>query len=433
MKPSLLLVNPYIYDFSAFNLWAYPLGLLKTAEFLSKYEVEIKFIDCLETIKYKDYYVGKYKFERVDKPALLKPIKRIYKRYGISEELFIEKLKSQGPFDIVLITSIMTYWYPGVQRVIELIKKNYKDIPIILGGLYPTLYHQHAIKQSGADAICIGRCEDSLDLLINSFGFNLKKKTHQITPFYKLSYPNLRHYAPLITSSGCPFNCSYCASSILNKSFQQRSVDDVIIDIEWFYNHGFSDIAFYDDALLVNPESHIKEILRYVIKKRLNLNFHCPNGLHAKYIDEELAELMWKSGFKTLTLGFETVNTQRQLETGGKTTRDNLTAAISNLISTGFTKQNIGVYLMYGLINQPIEEVKEGIAFLKDLKVKINLTEYSPIKGTKMWSQLVDAGILDDHTDPIVANNTIFSELFWGYPVETIQRLKQEVKEYNSQ
>ena len=50
-----------------------------------------------------------------------------------------------------------------------------------------------------------------------------------------------------------------------------------------------SDVAFYDDALLVNAKSHIVPILRELRKRKPDLRFHTPNGLHARMIDDELA------------------------------------------------------------------------------------------------------------------------------------------------
>jgi hypothetical protein len=48
MKPRALLINPWIYDFSAYNLWYRPLGLLYIASLLRTNGVDVSFIDCLE-------------------------------------------------------------------------------------------------------------------------------------------------------------------------------------------------------------------------------------------------------------------------------------------------------------------------------------------------------------------------------------------------
>ena len=61
----------------------------------------------------------------------------------------------------------------------------------------------------------------------------------------------------MLTSKGCPFRCSYCASSSLYTNFSQRPPDEVIGEIEYYQKDlGVTDIAFYDDALLVNDHNH---------------------------------------------------------------------------------------------------------------------------------------------------------------------------------
>ena len=44
MKPEVLLINPWIYDFAAANLWSRPLGLFEVAEYLSAYNNDLKLV-----------------------------------------------------------------------------------------------------------------------------------------------------------------------------------------------------------------------------------------------------------------------------------------------------------------------------------------------------------------------------------------------------
>ena len=48
MQKELLLINPWIYDFTAYDLWSKPLGLLYLASFLRKFNFNISYIDCLD-------------------------------------------------------------------------------------------------------------------------------------------------------------------------------------------------------------------------------------------------------------------------------------------------------------------------------------------------------------------------------------------------
>ncbi len=431
MKLKILLINPWIYDFAAYNLWSRPLGLLKVAEYLSAFDVEIKLIDCVDSFEIKRYGTGRFEAEEAEKPDCLKDIPRLYKRYGMGIDEFKEKVKSAMPFDAALTTSIMSYWHPGVQKAIEIVRDIAGDVPIILGGIYASLYHDHASQNSGADFIYKGQVGESLNFALYTFGFKLKRKREPLA-YYKLGFYDEYPFAPLLTATGCPFNCSYCASKFLTGNYQRHSADYVFSEIRELYDMGVRDYAFYDDALLVESEDHIKPILRDVVNAGLDVRFHTPNGLHARFIDYELASLMKKSGFKTIRLSLETVDADRQNNTGGKVSNEDLKKAVMYLKKHGFTKEEIGVYLMYGLPGQELEEVKAGMEFLKNLGVRINLTEFSPVKGTAAWDELVRQNIIDNDLDPVLTNNTVFPYLYSGYNREELKKIRLDIKEYNT-
>ncbi|UCF86990.1 MAG: radical SAM protein [Nitrospiraceae bacterium] len=430
-----ILINPWVYDFALMNLWSRPLGLLRVAEYMSRFDLEMGFIDCMDVIApggLKRYGTGNYPRTIVKKPRVLEQVPRYFARYGMSIDTFREKLKKSLPCDFVFVTSVMAYWYPGVQKVIEIVKELSPQTPVILGGIYATLYHEHALKKSGADIVYRGHIGSDIETVLRRFGFSMKKQD-QPRPYYRLGLYQNPSFAPLLTSYGCPFRCAYCASFRLFQGFTQRNPFSVLEEIESLYKAGVRDFAFYDDALLVNADSHINVILREIIKKRITVRFHCPNGLHARLIDDEQAYLMKESGFTTLRLGFETINDTRQQTTGGKVTGGILRLAIKNLKRYGFRKEYIGVYLMYGLPGQEFEEVKEGIEFLKGLDIRIHLTEFSPIPNTPCWEELLDKGVIESSIDPIVTNNTVFSYLYSNYDRQDLKSTKLAVKEYNKE
>ena len=433
MSVRVLLVNPWIYDFAAANLWSRPLGLLRVAEFLSRFDVDLRLVDCTDAYhKTRRYGTGKYPRHIVPKPEILKGFPRRFARYGIGEDEFVAAV-AREPFDVVLMTSVMSYWYPGVRRAVELIRDVAPDVPVILGGIYATLWQKHAETTAGADAVYPGAVGERLLDVLESFGIELDERPRaRAVPYYELGLYRSYPFAPILTGAGCPFRCSYCASFVLNPTFSRRRVEDVFGEICALYALGVRDFAFYDDALLYEKESHIVPILERVASAGLDIRFHAPNGLHARFIDEGLARLMRRSGFRTVRLSLETVNPERQRATGGKVFSGELASAVEHLKRAGFTKQELGVYLMFGLPGQPLDEVREGVEFLKRLGVRIHLTEFSPIPHTRMWRELVAAGVIDDDMDPLLTNNTVFWYLFSGYDADELESLKREVNAYNA-
>jgi pyruvate-formate lyase-activating enzyme len=439
MKRNLLLVNPWIYDFAAYDLWMKPLGLLYIASFLRNHGYTITFLDCLDRFepqllqynyvpKSDRYGCGAYYREEVEKPKPYKHIRRKYKRYGIPIRIFLDKLKSNPKPDAILITSGMTYWYLGVFLAVELLRKQFPDVPIVLGGIYATLCYEHAKEHSGAHYIFRGRKLEELLKLLNKLTGNAPHEE-----LHKLSYPaydlTKTLYACLLTSYGCPYRCSYCASALLYPEFTQRPPGEVVDEIEHLYRrYQIRNFAFYDDALLQNSKNHICSILEEVIKRKIRCNFHTPNGLHARYIDEEVATLLHASGFKTLRLSFETVNVDWKRRTGDKVTNEELKMAISNLKQAGFKGKEIGVYVMVGLPEQSPEEVVESILYVASCGAWVKLSEYSPIPGTPDFELIKKIlGWSEDH-DPLLHNNSTFLLEEETFNFDTLQNLKKLVR-----
>jgi len=140
---------------------------------------------------------------------------------------------------------------------------------------------------------------------------------------------------------------------------------------------------------------------------------------------------MKKAGFKTIRVSLETISPDLQEKTGGKVKTDEFSKSIELLKKAGFTKKEIGVYLMFGLPGQGLKEVIEGVNFLKSLSVRIHLTEYSPIPGTLLYNEAVSQGLIPEDIDPLLTNNSVYYYLFSGYDIKELERLKLEVKKYN--
>lgn len=427
-SPSLLLINPWIHDFAALNMWAKPQGLLKVAEYLSQFDCRLAMIDCLDEYMPDRKHLYRYPKKELPTPDGLTGFPRRYYQYGITEDAFLQRLNAFRP-DAILVTSIMTYWYPGVAKAIALCKQTYPVVPVILGGIYAQLFTDHARRTTQADGVYTGEAGDELKKTLRTFGIELNKISAPC-PWFDLGFYDRLPYAPVLTSNGCPYHCPYCACALLHPHFSQRPVEQVVSEIKTLTRRGVTDFAFYDDALLVHANDHINPILAALEENR-GVRFHTPNGLHARYITPATARLMARANFQTIRLSLETINPSRQVETGNKISNDGLAQAIGNLKSAGFNKSQLGVYLMVGLPDQPWEEVWDGVRFLEKLGVRIHLTELSPLPGTSTWQTLVQRGVLTPDVDPVLTNNTVFASRFTDFTWDVVMALRHEVSRIN--
>jgi radical SAM superfamily enzyme YgiQ (UPF0313 family) len=401
----------------------------------------VELVDCLvggeaegENRIRRHYGDGHFHKEQVDKPDVLECIPRKYSRYGIKPDVFEEELQKLPRPDAVLVTSMMTYWYPGAFHAIRLVKEHYPNVPVLLGGIYATLCHGHAVRYSGADFCISGEGEtEALQKVSELTNWPVSSMPDLGRPD---SYPypafdllNNHDVLCLITARGCPYNCTYCASSLLRNSFSQRDPSKVLDEIAyWLDRYRFRNIAFYDDALLYRSDERLVPLLRGIQKMNISCNFHTPNGLHARNVTREIAELMFAAGFKTIRLGLETADDFLQAKTGGKVTRTEFEQAVRNLQRAGYDGEDIGVYLLAGLPGQKIDEVRKSIRYVRDCGARPLLAEYSPVPGTALWedARRHSAFNLDE---PLLHNNSILPCRIGGLSWEDLYQLKSEVKD----
>ena len=434
-SPHILLLNPWITDFAAYNLWIKPLGLLEIASLLRENGFRVTLIDCLDfSIKTQKYGDGKFFKTKIEKPPPFKSIPRNYSQYGIPEEILLKRLSFLEEPDLICVTSGMTYWYPGVFKLIEITKKFFKGVPIILGGIYATLCYEHAKKHSGVDIVFNSRGELEVLKLVSDLT-NKELITHNSKlsidnlpcPSFDL-YPHL-DYVCIATSRGCPLKCTYCASPFLSNGFVRRDPLKVVEEIEhWTAKYQVNNIAFYDDALLIEPPKHFIPMMKGLINKGIHCNFHTPNAIHIREIDGEVADLLFRGGFKTIRLGFETSDEATQVKTGGKVDNEEFRQAIKYLKRAGYSGEEMGVYIMIGLPSQRVGEAEESIAYVKETGARPMLVEYSPIPHTTLFEKAKRMSKFDLENEPLFHNNSILPCQWEGFTMADYKRLKEKLK-----
>ncbi|OGC42527.1 hypothetical protein A2Y85_03165 [candidate division WOR-3 bacterium RBG_13_43_14] len=420
-----LLVNPWVYDFKAFDFWNKPAGLLIIANLLKKLNIKIDFIDCMD--RNSPYYLtktktdqwgrGKYEHEVIEKPDIFKNIPRYYKRYGLPRDIFCKVIDSLEIPDLIFITSSMTYWYPGVFEAIRILKDRFPTSKIILGGIYATLCEEHARKYSGADILFAGSVADRQSDFYEILGIQKNELPATEEPMPDYSVYNKLDYASILTSKGCPFSCTYCATKILCPRFQTLSTNSILTQLEKLVNVA-KNIAFFDDALLYNE--NFDQLLTEMIERYFSFNLHASNGLHCRYINESIAEKMLRAGFKTMYLSLETIDPNVQKATGGKVFTNEFMKAVKILYDAGFRSEQLHVYILLGMPGQAHEEIIESIKLCHQLKVHPHLCEFSPIPHTKEFEK---TGFTED-TDPLYHNNLFYT---WYYP-EPKPEVYKEIK-----
>ena len=438
---NVLLINPPIYDFAAYGFWSSPLGLLYLGSILRENAIKPALIDCMLTVEEKRKPDGRAPFQKKKDsrplPEPLKGIKKRLKRYGMSEEQLREALLSVDPPDLVLITSIMTYWYQGAKEAASVAREIYPRSKIIVGGIYPSLCYEHATaNMRDADLVLRHTEIDRLyAYLEEELDYPLPFKPAPYD-FSALPYPAFDLYpsipfVPLLTSYGCAFNCTYCATPYMHPRMVRRDPVHVLKEITHWQARGVKRYAIYDDNFLHKGDLYAKPILKGITALREPIDIYNPNAVNAAFITDDVAELLQEAGFKEVRLGLETINKGAQKATGGKVNLRAFEKAIAALSRAGFQPGSVAAYILAGLPFQKWEDVHEAIDYLSALKVRIHIAEYTPIPYTPLFDEYHAQARYPIAGDPFYQNNALFPFAWEGFTDDDLARLKRYAKDKN--
>lgn len=396
-----LLINPFVCDFACYDYWMKPLGLLYLSSLLKRNGHKVELIDCMDrhhpalpeeqdTI----YGRGDYYRENCKKPQILSKYPRQYSQYGLSGTRLYDTLQNTRKPDMVVLTSTMTYWYPGVKDVADMVKKIFRDVPLILGGVYATLCEEHAKNNIKADYIMTG---NDFKGLFNLIGKNIDEFSQWPAPDY--SHYKKVSYAVIRTSIGCPKSCSYCGIKRITEDYKTKSAEKIKEEVDFISNkYKVSDFVFYDDALLEN-----KELIKY-LEKAQDLRFHSPNGIEVRKIDKYISGFIKRANFIDPCLSVDIVDEDRMSRAGNKLKKSDIEKAADNLLGAGYKKGEFSAYIIMGLPGQELREVKESIEYIHNLGFKIRIAEYA-IVPESIDAEKFDREVIDE---PLLHNNSIF-------------------------
>ena len=413
-----LIVNPWIYDFAAYDFWLKPYGLLLIAGKLQALGYKIAYIDLLDPFhpelpkkpKRRAYGTGHFFKSPIPKPYYFLDVPRRFFRYGLPFEVF-EKEVNKLKFKAVLTSCTLTYWYPGLVTLLQFFSSKYPETQVFVGGIYVKLCFSHIKKL--IEEQFKGAKIDLVNYELEEFLEKLKKNYipsgKKVYPDYPAFYLQREiPYVVIMTSFGCPFNCPYCASKRIYPEFKLRDPEEVFQEILfWYKNFSVVDFAFYDDALLFNFDNHLGVILDKVLSSGIKVRFHTPNAIHARFVNKEVAKMLKLAGFETIRIGLERVENRFD----NKVSIEEFLQAIACLREAGFKPRQIGAYMLYGIPEEDFSEVERGLKFLDAYEVPPYLAEYSPIPGTPFFEKAKQTSRYPIEEDPIFHNNSVFPAL----------------------
>lgn len=309
----------------------------------------------------------------------------------------IESIPFDETTDLVALT-VETYTAKRAYNI----AMQYRDrgVPVVMGGFHPTFLPDEALNY--ADSVVIGDAEGLWETILEDCRKGKLKKKYQQTSLSSLNgikpdrsiFAN-KKYSPISLvqfGRGCKYDCEFCSISAFYKNmpYRHRPIEDVLEEIESLMDRH---IFIIDDNLFYKKET-IKKLLIGLIP--LKIRWSCQISLDVAF-DDELMNLLEKSGCFNVLIGFETLSEENLIQMRKKWNRSRLdyNAAIKK-----FYEHNIAIYatFLFGYDQDTVDSFDATLDFtIRSKFILANFNPLTPMPGSKLFFRLNEENRLIYH------------------------------------
>ena len=434
MKPVLLIYPPFENKGIQKSRIPFPIGPLYLSAYLKSKGIESKVID----------FGYPHKMCKTDKPNTWDLNSGRFFRYGWEDEDVLSWLEKnlKKYHDIVGVSSLMSSTYTGAYRVIEMIKAIDPNKVIVVGGPHATAYPEHVFKNTSADYICIGEGEEQFYKFIKGHTTEMvsiyprgtkKFKSNPVIDMNELPFWEQNMLLPkrdleemVVTfSRGCPFNCSFCGSRVVQGSkWRHKSVSRCIEELRYYNNWGITKFVVEDDNLAPGKVGikWLKDLCEAIIHENMKIKLTIPHGIPVNALaDEELCDLLWDAGFRKMALPLESTNEKVLKDMNKKFTVTHFTQAIKNW-SKHEKNPPAQIILGYPFVDT-IRSMLQTMIDISNNGGRIWASHFRLNKGIELYDRCLETGYIDKDYDPI--NSQYFYVETERFDIEDLIELMQ--------
>ena len=241
---------------------------------------------------------------------------------------------------------------------------------------------------------------------LDDLPFPAYEKLHGFPKGYNLPLFSYIHTpgATMVTSRGCPYQCSFCDRSVFRRGYRYNSAAYIYAHAAYLRKRfGVRHVNIYDD-LFTTHRNRIAEFCALLISKPLKMQFNC--AVRVGHCDDELLEMLKAAGFLQLSLGIETGDeTQMAIHKPGvhlEAVRD----TVRRIQAKGLRAK--GLFMM-GLPGETRNSILKTTKFALSLGLDdMNMSKFTPFHGAPLWDSIENEGMLHEDWRQMNCLNFVF-------------------------
>lgn len=210
--------------------------------------------------------------------------------------------------------------------------------------------------------------------------------------------------ATIISSRGCPYQCSYCDRSVYRRSFRFNSAHYLYEHMAYLKREfRVRHIFFYDDLFTFNRK-RIEEFCGLLQKKTLRMTFNC--AVRIGHVDDDLLKMLKAAGCWMVSLGIESGDPEMLSRHKSNVDLGEMKKTVKQIQRNGLRVK--GLFIM-GLPGETEETIKRTADFVEELELDdMNITKFTPFPGSPAYKTIHDEGTFHEDWELMNCMNFVF-------------------------
>lgn len=213
-------------------------------------------------------------------------------------------------------------------------------------------------------------------------------------PAYHLVNMNLYDRYTLVSSRGCPYKCTYCASSVICSCVSYRSPENIVDEIEFLIKKYGKKFFWFSDDTFTSNIKHTNKLLDLIIEKKIEIEWSCLTRVNKTNVD--ILKKMKDAGCKYVSYGVESGDI-------GIINKMNKNITLSEVKEALKITKEVGLdmytFFLIGYPGENHETIKKSFDLIREIKpTGVSFAIVIPLPGTVLWEYLLENNYISYET-----------------------------------
>ncbi|MGD9331072.1 MAG: radical SAM protein [Desulfobacterales bacterium] len=210
--------------------------------------------------------------------------------------------------------------------------------------------------------------------------------------------------ATMVTSRGCPYQCSYCDRSVFKQGYRYNSAAYIYAHLRYLRDRfGVRHVNIYDD-LFTAHRKRIAELCTLLIAKPLGMQFNC--AVRVGHADDDLLQMLKAAGGLMVSLGIESGDMDLMDRHKPGVELEGVKDTVRRIQASGLRAK--GLFMM-GLPGETEASIRKTSDFIMSLDLDdMNMSKFTPFHGAPAWRDLQEHGSLQEDWRRMNCLNFVF-------------------------